>query len=281
MHKTIFYLAALCLAVSSCTKDKTDYHGEMDTETPVFEEFKEAVTAEVDNYTVLIETKNGLFYTGYNEIRLKITDSRTNQLADVSKVTFVPHQHALEDPPGEDYFVGYAVFTSESNTSRNWEIAINFTVDNQDYSLHEPISVAKQSNKNLAMTAFVGNDEKEYVIALVAPQKPTVGENKLIAGIYRRDEFRYEAVRNYSLLLDPRMPEPSMGNHSSPNNQDLTPQDDGLYHGQVNYTMTGNWTLNFILINPDGQIIKGTNVPTDFTPGVEGIKSELHIDIIF
>jgi len=77
------------------------------------------------------------------------------------------------------------------------------------------------------------------------------------------------------------MPEPSMGNHTSPNNVDLTRHDDGLYYGVVNYTMTGNWTLNFILVNQNGFIVKGTEVPTTFTPGVQGVKSELFIDILF
>jgi len=72
-----------------------------------------------------------------------------------------------------------------------------------------------------------------------------------------------------------------MGNHSSPNNQDLTQQSDGLYHGVVNYTMTGNWTLNFILQDESGQTIKGTEVSTEFTPGIDGEKGELYIDILF
>lgn len=45
--------------------------------------------------------------------------------------------------------------------------------------------------------------------------------------------------------------------------------------------MTGNLTLNFIMMNYKGRILKGTKVPADFTPGVEGVKSELHIDILF
>jgi len=45
--------------------------------------------------------------------------------------------------------------------------------------------------------------------------------------------------------------------------------------------MTGNWTLNFILTNSDGKIVMGTVVPTDFTPGIAGKKSDLHIDILF
>ena len=128
----------------------------------------------------------------------------------------------------------------------------------------------------------------------MAPQKPRVAENALVAGIYKYNEptepagtfpdlaqFSYSEVSNYTLLLDPRMPEPSMGNHSSPNNVDLAQQADGLYYGTVNYTMTGEWTLNFILKNQTGGVIKGTEVSTEFTPGIEGARSELHIDILF
>jgi len=145
------------------------------------------------------------------------------------------------------------------------------------------------------MTVFRGKDDEQYVIALISPRKPTVSENKLLAGIYKLNkpldlspgsfpdqfQFSYSQVEDYTLKLDPRMPEPSMGNHSSPNNKDLVQESDGLYHGIVNYTMTGNWTLNFVLLNPARKVIRGTEVPKDFTPGVEGVKSELHLDILF
>jgi hypothetical protein len=45
--------------------------------------------------------------------------------------------------------------------------------------------------------------------------------------------------------------------------------------------MTGNWTLNFILKDENDEIIKGTEVSTEFTPGIEGEKGELFIDILF
>ncbi|MCI2230015.1 hypothetical protein MC378_12625 [Polaribacter sp. MSW13] len=128
----------------------------------------------------------------------------------------------------------------------------------------------------------------------MAPQSPNVAENDLVAGIYKYNQptniagdfpdptqFSYSVVENHTLLIDPRMSEPSMGNHSSLNNVDLTQQDDNLYHGVVNYTMTGNWTLNFILKDENNEVVKGTEVSTDFTPGIEGEKGELFIDILF
>ncbi len=306
MEKAIFFLAIACLAVMSCTKEKTDYQAEIDTVVGEHSEFKEAASISSAGYHISIEALNGIFYKGYNEIRLKISGSQPNE--NLSAVTFLPvitnaegsktscpHRYNLVYSTDDKYFPGYVVFTSESSTNETWELHISFTGNDQTYSARQNITVREQTNKNLNMTTFVGKDGEQYFIALVAPQKPKVAENELVAGIYKFNkpdappsgnfpdpsQFSYTEVNGYALQLDPRMPEPSMGNHSSPNNKDLAQQDDGLYYGVVNYTMTGNWTLNFIMLNQNGKILKGTEVPADFTPGVEGVKSELYIDILF
>ena len=308
MKKILFFLLTACFAVVACTKNKTDYEAEIDTVVPEYHEFKEAVSVHSGGYKISVEALNGTFYKGYNEIRLKITDSKTNEKADASGVTYLPirnnadgsnvscpHRYDLVDKPDDGYFSGYSVFTNESGSDGSWELYISFTIADQTYTAKQRITVQEQANSNLSMTTFTGRDDQQYFIALVSPLEPKVGENVLVAGIYRYNrpnnppsgnfpdasQFSFTEVSGYTLQLDPRMPEPSMGNHSSPNNEDLTQQSDGLYQGVVNYTMTGNWTLNFILLNQQGQILKGTVVPTDFTPGVEGAKSELHIDILF
>lgn len=306
MKKLLFFLTAVCLALVSCTKEKTDYEAEIGTIVTEHHEFKEVVAIRSGDYDISIEALNGTFYKGYNEIRIKITNSQNNEKTNASGATFLPigtnadgdnlscpHLYNLVYRPDVGYFSGYSVFTDESAGS--WDLYISFAIAGQTYKAKQNITVHEQTNKNLNMTVFTGKDDEQYFIALVSPQKPKVGENHLIAGIYKRNkpitppssnfpdasQFSYTEVSGYTLQLDPRMPEPSMGNHSSPNNKDLTQQSDGLYHGVVNYTMTGNWTLNFIMLNHQGQILKGTVVPTDFTPGAEGVKSELHIDILF
>src|SRR3546814_12133463 len=105
------------------------------------------------------------------------------------------------------------------------------------HTVTHPVTVQKQANKNLNMTTFTGKDDEQYIIALVSPQRPKVAENELVAGIYRLNgtdpsQFSYTEVNGYTLMLDPRMPEPSIGNHFSPNNVDLTQQNDVLYHGR-------------------------------------------------
>lgn len=299
MKKLLFFLGAVCFAALSCTKEKTDYEGAIDSVVPGQTAFKEAASAQAGDYGISVEALNGAFYTGYNEIRVKITDHPVNAGGDAAAVTLLPitadgdggtgscpHRYELVYRPDSNYYSGYSVFTDESHADRTWVLEIGLAWGNQTVTAKLPITVAKQPNRNRGMTAFTGEDDNAYIIALVAPQQPNVGENELVAGIYRLDGtdpsgLSYAEVSGYTLMLDPRMPEPSMGNHSSPNNVDLTQQDDGLYHGVVNYTMTGNWTLNFIMLNGDGRIVKGTEVPTDFTPGVEGVKSELYIDVLF
>jgi len=298
MKKLLIFLGVVCFAALSCTKEKTDYEGVIDAVTPDHTVFKEAATIHSGGYDISVEALNGVFYKGYNEIRLKIANSANGKI-DIASVTFLPittdsdggtrscpHRYELLYKADSNYFSGYSVFTTESGPDGSWVLDIGFTVANQPHTAKLPITVQEQPNKNLNMTAFTGKDDEQYIIALVGPQQPKVAENVLVAGIYRRNgtepsRLSYTEVSGYTLMLDPRMPEPSMGNHSSPNNVDLTQQDDGLYYGIVNYTMTGNWTLNFILLNQNGRILKGTEVPTNFTPGVEGVKSELHIDVLF
>ncbi|MFD2940109.1 hypothetical protein [Flavobacterium notoginsengisoli] len=301
-----FLVIALLGVITSCTIDKTDYEAEIDSQVPEYYEFKEATSLTSGNYKISIEALNGTFYKGYNELHLKVVNAQNNQSISATDVTFLPilsnngstsscpHDYNLAYDSTNKYFTGYSVFTNESAAGESWKLYVSFTVNNQKYEVNKEVSVEKQNNKNLNMTTFTGKDNEQYVIALIAPQKPKVAENPLVAGIYKYNkpvnttgtfpdpsQFSYAEVAGYTLKLDPRMPEPSMGNHSSPNNQDLTQQNDGLYHGVVNYTMTGNWTLNLILLNQNGLILKGTVVPTDFTPGVEGVKSELYIDTLF
>lgn len=304
MKKRLLFLFAAYLAVASCTKDKTDYEAEIEVTVPEDNEFKEAAVMHIADYTISMEALSGSFYIGYNEVRLKIKETKGNRSVEASKLTFLPifmqddgkksscpHKYNLSYDSDKEFLAGYSVFTE----SGKWTVHLQIEIDNKLYTVKENITVHKQSNQNLNMTAFTGRDDEQYFIALIAPRQPKVAENELIAGIYRYNrpiyidpdeeldplQYMYTEVEGYTLQLDPRMPEPSMGNHSSPNNKDLTQQNDGLYHGVVNYTMTGNWTLNFILLNQNGKIIKGTEVPKDFTPGVEGVKSELYIDTLF
>ncbi|WP_158963405.1 FixH family protein [Myroides fluvii] len=298
MKKFIYLLAAL-FVVTACTVEKTDYEAETTITVPDNQEFKEVFSIEKTPYKISVEALQGHLYQGYNEVRLRIFQTDANQVVEEAKATFLPFltlsQGSKESCPNlyelayqkqGQYYKGYTVFTKTSKEG-TWQVLIQLELQGQKIELTQTILIEEQSNKNLNMTSFIGQDQEEYSIALVAPMQPKVAENALVAGIFKKNKTAvtldqaYQMVDDYTLYLDPRMPEPSMGNHSSPNNRNLIQKEDGFYHGVVNYTMTGNWTLNFILQNQQGRILKGTKVPLDFTPGIEGVKSELYLDILF
>lgn len=295
VHQLLCLVTAF-VAAASCTLDKTDYEAEIAVELPEPAVFEEALSVPSGNYILHVASPGGTLYKGYNELRFFVSDAQTGEKIDASSLSFHPMQtdasgNTTTCPYSPDlifdsenrYFTGYVVFTEVSDSGINWQLDFNFSTGRQRFSILADASVEAQPNKNRNMTSFTGNDGSEYLIALVEPQRPNVALNDLVAGIFVYDpaQSAYLPAGNYTVHLDPRMPEPSMGNHSSPNNQDLAQEEDGFYHGVVNYTMTGNWTLNFILRNPNGLIVKGTEVPTDFTPGIEGAKSELFLDILF
>ncbi|WP_433896698.1 hypothetical protein [Sphingobacterium mizutaii] len=304
----IIVIISVCLLFISCTKEKTDYEAEIGTEQPGQLEFKEAYSFEKNGLKVSVQALNGTLTKGYNELRLKVYNKENNAEINSATLGFLPilndaqgnqvscpHRYQLVYNSAEKFYAAYAVFTELSSSENKWDLYLRLKVGNQEVLIKEPIMVKEQTNKNLNMVSFFGNDDEQYFIALLGPRAPKVAENNLQAGIYKYNkpstpangtfpdpsQFNYSEVKGFTLKLDPRMPEPSMGNHSSPNNKDLVQGDDGFYHGVVNYTMTGNWTLNFIFMNQNGKILKGTEVPKDFTPGVEGKKSELFIDILF
>jgi hypothetical protein len=108
--------------------------------------------------------------------------------------------------------------------------------------------------------SFTGMDDNQYVLTLLDPKKPQEGANLITAYIHRQKEDEsYALVKTFKLKIDPRMP--SMGNHASPNNVDLTWDDSNkVYHGTVNFSMTGYWKINLILLNEAGEIIQGNAV---------------------
>src|SRR5690554_3145362 len=83
------------------------------------------------------------------------------------------------------------------------------------------------------------------------------------AVLYRmEDMMTFPVVENYTITIDPRMP--GMGNHSSPNNEDLTYQAaQKRYEGKLSLTMTGYWKINMKLLDENGEVLKGEDVTED------------------
>lgn len=290
-------LLLIALVITSCTNDKTNYNQDIDKETINNPEFMVFNETSIENYHVSFYALGAKLSRGYNSIKVKIIDTLTNepiQDTNVSLEILGKSNNQLNTRCGysnqllfngvSSTYDGYGLFPRVTSQQTSWTATVVFTVGQSTYKVNTIVEVIEQQNTNLSMIEFIGNDGGNYLISLIAPGNPKVSENELVAGVFKLsgthdNSTRFTLVDNYLLKIDPRMPDPSMGNHSSPNNKDLLQKNDSLYYGIVNYTMTGDWTLNFMLFNANNSKVKGSEVPVAPTPGVPGVKSELFIDV--
>ncbi len=225
-----------------------------------------AATLQNATHKITLYTPDGSFRTGYNPVTLKIADQNGSPVENAA-ITWSPlmHMHSMShgcpasavSPLEKGLYQGYLVFQMASNASEYWELTLNYTVNSTDHTATEKIPV-RESARRVAQS-FQGTDGRRYIAALTAPAAPKVGINDMKAVIYQMENMmKFTPVKGYTLKIDPRMP--GMGNHSSPNNADLTSGDTEFYEGKLSLTMTGYWKINLQLEAPGGQILKGEAV---------------------
>lgn len=229
-----------------------------------------------NGYTLELFNHSGNLKVGYNKIYLRMTDKNGNYVTQ-SSMSWMPmmtmnmggmtHQH---DCPfseitkvigKETLFEGVIVFIMESDGPDNvWDLKIDFTADGQSYAVNDTVQVrATESEYHKEYTSVMGSDSTMYLLALVEPNEPKIGSNDIVVALFKMGENHdFPMVNNYKIKLDPRMP--GMGNHSAPGNVDMTQGSDGLYHGNVGFSMSGYWKINMILENEEASIIKGEPV---------------------
>ena len=242
---------------------------------------------EISNTTHTIELYKhmGGLEQGFNEIALKIKDKSTNQYINNASVSWMPIMHMMMmnhscpksavTKVSTDGLVyeGYIVFTMPQNAAEYWDLKIDYTIAGTAYTMSSVIDVPASAKQRV--TTFTGSDSVRYIVAYADPHHPKVGINDIVAGVWKmQDMMTFPVVDNFKLKIDPRMP--SMGNHSSPNNGDLTQAVTGdLYNGKLSLTMTGYWKLNLQLLNASGTILKGETI-TDAVPA-----SSIYFEIEF
>lgn len=272
--KKIIYLSAFAVTVfMSCSKD--DSKEEIPTT-----EVKEVAHTTVENHKIAIQTLSGGLFVGYNDVYLSINDVQTGKPITPQEVVFYPEMsmygaddatvshthtcpHSSQLTRTNDTYRGFSIFQMHTGRTGYWDAIVKYTYEGKDVEAKIRINVQEQPNKALGkVTRFKINDVM-HIMAIISPENPKIGSNELRIGLYKMESrTSFPAVEGYTLKLDPRMPGEEMGNHSSPNNKDLTQGNDGFYHGIVNYTMSGNWALNFILLDKDGQQVAGSEVPS-------------------
>ncbi len=229
------------------------------------EGFEIATSFKNNDHTINIYTENGKFQVGYNLINIQIIDNNNQSISNAIiqwKPTMymntmhhsAPYSNITTKNNTDNIYAGYIVFQMASDDAAYWELSIDYQINGNQYNLTEKINVQNALKRNIE--TFVGSDSQNYIIALVDPKQPKVAINDMTALIFTTNNHSdYTPVENYKIIIDPRMP--GMGNHSSPNNENLTFGNNNLYNGKLSLTMTGYWKINLQLENNSGQVLKG------------------------
>lgn len=169
--------------------------------------------------------------------------------APFSKLTEVDKKNGI--------FEGYIIFQMAGNDQESWNLDFDINSEGNTHSLSDVLDVNQSERQNVSV--FMDEDGQSYTLALIEPTDPGVKRNDAVMGLFKMESMEeFSVVDNFTIKVDPRML--GMGNHSSPNNGDLTQDSDGFYHGKLNFTMSGYWKINMILENENGDVLKGEKV---------------------
>ena len=281
--KTIYYLfpVLLIFLISSCSDDNSPGE-DLDKEV---EDLIRIKTISNDTHSIEIFSAKANFFQGYNNLTLRITDKATDAYVPNAIISWMPVMNMMDKthscPKSEvskvfgkkTLYNGYVVFQMPGNPNEGWDLTLNYTIDGTSYTAKDAIQVLMSDKR--VVSVFTGTDEVRYILALMEPSIPEVKVNDITAGLFKmQDMMNFPVVENFKIALDPRMP--SMGNHSSPANEDLTYNaTDEIYEGKLSLTMTGYWMLNLQLMNQAGEVLKGEEV------NEENESSRLYFEIEF
>jgi len=256
----IFFLITLAL-LTSCSSD--------DDSTPVNELDGLVKVKDFTNDTHVVElyTTSGTTQQGYNDITLRIKDKTSNSYIQNATIEWMPVMHMMtmthscpkstvEKTTTEGtLYNGYIVFQMPQNETEYWDLKIDYTINGVNYTVTDIVDVPASQKR--VVSSFMGTDNIRYIVALIDPKNPKVALNDMTVGIFKMENMmNFPIVNQYKLKIDPRMP--SMGNHGSPNNVDLTQSaSTGLYNGKLSLTMTGYWKINLQLLNASNEVLKG------------------------
>lgn len=283
--KTIKYLFAFTLLIAGLTSCSTEDDDILPISNPL-EGFNLVKTMTANGHAIELYTTGIDFTIGYNEIAIKVKDMGTDSYVENSNLSWLPVMHMtsmMHSCPKSEVSTtndatiskGFIVFQMPGNATEYWDLKIMYTVNNQDYEVVERIDVLAPSDGMRGVNSFMGTDGSRYVLAMVNPTNPEVKVNDFTAVLYKMENMMsFPMVEDYTITVDPRMP--GMGNHSSPNNVDLTYNAaTQMYDGRLSLTMTGYWRVNLKLINTIGDVLKGEDI-TDANP-----ESTLYFDFEF
>jgi|SRR5690554_657790 len=271
--KTLKYIFAILIISASFLSCSTDNDDEPTPMNPVAGLIKIYEFSEAD-HTVEIYSEKQVLEVGYNELSIRILDKASNNYISNAELTWMPMMHMesmshsgphsmLQNTENETVYKGHIVFQMAENDTEYWEVTLNYIFNGEPLSMTQRVSVVQPVDGFRKTQVFTGADEVRYILAFVNPKDPQVAINDFQAVLYKMENMMtFPVVENYKVTVDPRMP--SMGNHTSPNNEDMVYNAaTKMYNGKLSFTMTGYWKINLKLLNASGEVLKGEDITDD------------------
>lgn len=261
MKKILILSLISTFAFVSCKKDeKNDVISE--NSVSEYKLIKKDTTA--NDLVVALFSKTATIEVGYTPLFLEVKDLSGN-VVENAVLTFMPmmtmqmemgemeHSSPYEAPvfdSSSKFYEGMVIFTMPSGSDA-WRLVVNVNGD----ELVFPIQVLPSPTGTKYVGSYNGTDSEKYIVTLVKPFDWKVGMNDLSIMVHKRMAMgmSFPAVDDFEVVMDPQMT--SMG-HGSPNNVSPISVGNGYYEGQVNYTMSGDWRLNFDLIKAGDTIVE-------------------------
>jgi hypothetical protein len=250
-----------------------------------------------NNYTITAWNETGEFRLGYTKVYFTVQD-RDGKFIDNVQLTAFPEmdmgmmKHStprseitkVEEKSLYETYYNFLMYSGQGDGV--WYYDLDYATGAVNGGFQDIIINVKNvlrpdgNTPRKVIQTFVAVDgsEKRYTVTLAEPLHPKVGVNDITAYVHESKSPEYPEIGDLVLKLDPRMP--SMENHSSPNNVDLTWNAiEKIYRGKVNFSMTGYWKLNFILQDAAGNTIYGNPVAQQREAGAEA--SSLFFEVEF
>ena len=269
-YKSIFFaIVGLTILLTSCNKD--DVKGITPADEVVGLQKIDSLIK--GNYTFYVYKKDtGNLVVGYNEVYIQLKNNTTGKYVEDATLSWKPLMHMTSMSHACPYstiskvadtktvYKGYFIFIMASDDMEYWEITYDYISGKDTLAQVTNRPTVVQSTGRVRYKSFKGVDNTSYFLALVDPTTPKVGTNDITAYLYKKvDMLTFNPVQNYTVEIDPRMPD--MDNHTSPSNVNLTyDSSTGLYKGKLNLTMTGYWKISLIVRDASNTIQKGESI---------------------
>ena len=259
--------------VECCTAEEAlDVYNFLQT----LKEVPELATEVADKYNVKAYSPTGKLHKGYNDLYFVVTKKATgNYVKYVTISDFTPLMHmtkmnmyhstpvsaevasfSLKYHAVQHGWVSFLMNTSEAG---DWALSYNIDVLGSKAQIEgQPFTVDALPEGQEWLKSFKAGGNT-YYLSLVNPTEWATGTNVIQAYVSKQGEVRTQpyglADEEFTIEIDPRMPD--MGNHTSPDNVELTQRVDHAYRGSINLTMTGLWRIHLTVKDKDGNVVAG------------------------